>query len=56
MNLNNGVNLIIFISSTQYPQRMIKGLFTNLIPEEHIFDNFRDCTRWIMKHVEKNKA
>lgn len=47
---------VLIVDVQQQPMYLMRSIdiIPDLIPEEHIFENFRDCTRWIMKHVEKN--
>lgn len=47
---------VLIVDIQQQPLYLMKSIdiIPDLIPEEHIFDNFKACTTWIIGHVEKD--
>lgn len=47
---------VLIVDIQQQPLYLMKSIdiIPDLIPEEHVFENFRDCTSWIIRHVEKD--
>lgn len=49
----NDVHVLI-VDIQEYPLYLMKSIdiIPDLIPEEHIFDSFKECTTWILKNVK----
>ncbi len=49
----NGINVLL-IGITKQPKYMLEriDIIPDLIPEEHLFENFKDCLKWIKKNVK----
>jgi SulP family sulfate permease len=46
---------VLFTGLQRQPEDMLKSinLVPGLIPQEHCFDNFSDCTTWLKGHLQK---
>jgi SulP family sulfate permease len=46
---------VLIVDIQPQPLYLMKSIdiIPDLIPEEHIFENFKDCTSWIMRHVDE---
>ena len=44
---------ILLVDTIEQPRYMLEriDIIPDLIPEEHLFDNFQDCVRWVSKNV-----
>lgn len=51
--INNDVR-VLFVGVPEQPRYMMEriDLIPNLVSEDHIFDNFEDCLKWITQNVE----
>ena len=47
---------VLIVDIQQQPLYLMKSIdiIPDLISEEHVFNSFRDCTSWIIGHVEKD--
>ena len=47
---------VLIVDVLQQPMYLMRSIdiIPDLIPEEHIFESFRDCTSWIIKNIEKD--
>lgn len=47
---------VLIVDVQQQPLYLMNSIdiIPDLVPEEHVFESFRECTSWIIKHVEKN--
>jgi len=47
---------ILFVNLLKQPRYMMEriDIIPDLIPEEHIFDNFNDCISWIKESIKDN--
>ena len=45
---------VLIVDIQQQPLYLMKSIdiIPDLVPEEHLFENFRECTSWIIKNVE----
>ena len=52
--LNKNNITVLFVDLQRQPRYMMEriDIIPDFIPEEHIFKNFKECTRWIKSHVE----
>ncbi|MBD0851334.1 SulP family inorganic anion transporter [Maribacter arenosus] len=52
--LNKNNITVLFVDLQSQPRYMMEriDIIPDFIPEEHIFKNFKECTRWIKSHVE----
>ena len=46
---------VLIVDIQQHPLYLMKSIdiIPDLIPEEHIFDSFKECTSWIIKNLDK---
>lgn len=46
---------VLIVDIQEHPLYLMKSIdiIPDLIPEEHIFDSFKECTSWIKENVEK---
>ena len=46
---------VLIVDIQQQPLYLMNSIdiIPDLIPEEHIFESFRDCTSWIIKNIDK---
>ena len=51
LNLNIFTKIVLIIFGIAYFLSPI-DIIPDFIPEEHIFENFDDCTSWIKEHVK----
>ncbi len=49
---------ILLVDTMEQPRYMLEriDIIPDLIPEEHLFDNFQDCVRWVSKNVKVDDA
>ena len=52
--LNKNNITVLFVDLLNQPRYMMEriDIIPDFIPEEHIFENFDDCTTWIKQHVK----
>ncbi|WP_422083016.1 SulP family inorganic anion transporter [Ulvibacterium sp.] len=52
--LNKNRVTVLFVDLQQQPRYMMEriDIIPDFIPEEQIFDNFKECNTWIKQHVE----
>ncbi|WP_282161895.1 SulP family inorganic anion transporter [Ulvibacterium marinum] len=52
--LNKNKVTVLFVDLQQQPRYMMEriDIIPDFIPEEQIFDNFRECNAWIKQHVQ----
>lgn len=50
---NNGIE-VLFTGLLQQPRYMMEriDIIPDFVPEEHIFDSFKDCIKWVKKNVK----
>ncbi len=48
---------VLFVNLLKQPRYMMEriDIIPDFIPEEHIFNSFTDCVRWIKENIEDNK-
>ncbi len=51
--LNKKNITVLFVNLLRQPRYMMEriDIIPDFIPEEHIFDNFKECVKWIKEHV-----
>ena len=54
VNLVKSGKKVLLVNIIEQPQYMLEriDIIPDLIPEEHIFDNFKDCLDWVKENVE----
>ena len=52
--LNKNNITVLFVDLQSQPRYLMEriDIIPDFIPEEHIFENFNDCTSWIKEHVK----
>ncbi|EAR02951.1 SulP family inorganic anion transporter [Maribacter sp. HTCC2170] len=52
--LNKKDITVLFVDLLRQPRYMMEriDIIPDFIPEEHIFDTFKDCAKWIKEHVD----
>ncbi len=52
--LNKNNITVLFVDLLSQPRYMMEriDIIPDFIPEEHIFETFKDCTTWIKEHVK----
>lgn len=46
---------VLIVDIQQHPLYLMQSIdiIPDLIPEEHIFNSFKECTSWIIKNLDK---
>jgi SulP family sulfate permease len=54
IDLSNQNKKILLVNVLNQPRALFEriGIIPNLVPEEQIFDTFKDCLKWLEKNVE----
>jgi SulP family sulfate permease len=57
LDLKNKNITVLFVGLLKQPRYMMEriDIIPDLISEEHLFENFNDCLKWVKANV-KNKA
>ncbi len=55
--LNKNNVTVLFVDLLRQPRYMMEriDIIPDFIPEEHIFETFKECVTWIKQHVKDNK-
>jgi SulP family sulfate permease len=53
-DLNNKGVEVLFVGLLKQPRYMMEriDIIPDLIPNEHIFNNFKACLKWVKRHVK----